>query len=155
MSVSSILKFALLGLGALCLLVILCDDSETAVVQGALAAPLEEESVIGEALGVSTEDPGWMLLDEFQVPYFTPDPEDVAVGRFRESFDEGLPLMQNVELAEMRAVRRGEGWVRVEAPILDSYGFEAGRVQIRLQNDDGEWKVEHVRKLRERKDRGQ
>ena len=120
----------------------------------ARAASVEDHATTAEdffAASASNHDPGRTLLDEFQILDYTPDPDEVASGRFAESFAESLPLLQSLDVDQAQVVRRTAHWVRLEAPIFDSSGFETGRVRIRLERVDGEWRVEDVRELRARR----
>ena len=76
---------------------------------------------------------------------------DIATGRFLRDFDQHWLDLRDIDRSRVRAVRRGANWARVEAPYDPSQpGKPKGVGQLRLVQQDGVWKVEHVKVILER-----
>ncbi len=69
---------------------------------------------------------------------------DVAVGRFFETFDIGAAVLDDLDIEELRPVRRGADWVRAESVRRVAKG-ENEKIWIRFVGDADGWKVECVR----------
>ena len=110
-----------------------------------------DESTADERL--ARKDPIKSLLDVILEEDFD-DLEEVAIGRYLRDAREGTsaPIPEDVSVEAMRCVRRGKGWLLVEAPFetwdeTSEPVFQTGQVQLRLIQSDESWKLEHVRVL--------
>ncbi len=85
---------------------------------------------------------------------------DVATGRFLKDFENQWSLLVDVDGSTLHPARRGKGWVQVVGPYSRSEshwthashlsatrerGKEATEAIIRIVDEDGAWKLEHIR----------
>lgn len=85
---------------------------------------------------------------------------DVATGRFLEDFENQWSLLVDVDWSRLHAARRGIGWVQVVGPYsaaegrstdrshlsaAKEHGKKATDAIIRIVEEDGSWKLEHIR----------
>ena len=111
-----------------------------------------DESTADELL--ARKDPIKSLLDIILDEDFD-DLEEVAIGRYLRDAREGTapPIPEDISVEAMRCVRRGKGWLLVEAPFetwdeTKEPAIQTGQVQLRLIQCDESWKLEHVTVLK-------
>jgi hypothetical protein len=100
---------------------------------------------------VAQFDPAQLLLSQLVTCRYR-NLSEVATGRFLRDFERLKGLLQGIDLKGLRPLRRGAGWVQIEAPYSppDVAAKRPGRAVIRLAQDPGGgWKVEHLRLLLE------
>jgi hypothetical protein len=70
--------------------------------------------------------------------------EDVATGRFLESYVPMAPRLDEIDERDVHVCRRGDGWLLLEAPYR-SPGESNGTAQMRFVREDKKWKLENIR----------
>ena len=71
-------------------------------------------------------------------------PEDVAIGRFLEHFENMSIWLEDVDMTGARIRRRTSRWVLLVARYTPQNVGQEGTVELRFVIRDGEWRIEHV-----------